>query len=116
MSRKIKFRAWCADEQEMCNNPFLGNVNTDADTSDLMQFTGKYDMNGTEIYEGDLLKFDDPTYKAEAHEKPYLVIFDEDTADFDAQNSMNFMNPAVWGHMEIVGNRHENPELMGYTK
>lgn len=80
------------------------------------QLTPKQDLNGDNIYEDDLLKFDDPNYRAEAHTKPYLVVFDEDTADFDSVNSMNFMSPVVWQHMEIVGNKHNNPELFEACK
>ena len=119
--RKIKFRAMTCTSGTFVHGYLVklngktfivnedGNYQVRSET--VGQLTPKQDLNGDWIYEDDLLKFDNPDYRAEAHEKPYLVIFDEDTSEFDSVNSMNFMSPIVWQHMEIVGNKHENPVL-----
>lgn len=63
--REIKFRAW-TDKGEMIynycqliGNRFLGEDMTNTNYGnvvDIMQFTGLYDCEGKEIYEGDILK------------------------------------------------------------
>ena len=128
MTREIKYRVW--DGKNFNHTPdfnlhFMTSGITAAlnnggmvfiDDDDLQQYTGKHDMNGDEIYEDDLLMFNDPDYQCEAHTKPYLVQFNEFHAEYEATNSMNFMNPLVWEHMEIVGNKHEKPELVEACK
>lgn len=72
--------------------------------SEPMQFTGLKDKNGKEIYEGDLLK------------RPgFLSIFEvkwqEESAAFLRQ-SMNWIYQSIDSGLEIIGNIHENPELL----
>lgn len=131
MNRGIKFRGICIDDEifkygYLVKNGircfiFSGELKTDGvchvwDRSEVFpetvgQLTPKQDLNGDDIYEDDYLKYNNHEYGDPAHDIPYLVLFDENTADFDSENSMNFMSPTVWDNMEIIGNKHQNPEL-----
>lgn len=70
MNRIIKFRAYDNQAKCMSNtfNPLLNEIPEIAgcpinySQSEFMQFTGLYDKYGVEIFEGDLISFeDDPT-------------------------------------------------------
>ncbi len=77
----------------------------------VMQYTGFKDNHGDEIYEGHILRYDNPEYKL-SHETPYVIKWNEEEARFECVNKTNFMLPSVWKDMEIVGNVFENPELV----
>jgi len=75
---------------------------------ELMQYTGLKDKNGTEIYEGDILK-----YMAIADgEQIDKVIFDRGTyvVDYseDYKQPVNEINHCA----EVIGNIYDNPELL----
>ena len=73
------------------------------------QFTGLFDKNGKEIYEGDILKGFDITLE---------VWYSEEKACFIAemkepQNDMvDILSGYDTARMEIVGNIYDNPELI----
>jgi len=79
-------------------------------------WTGKHDINGTKISDGDIMKFDDPEHNSHPHKEPYCVTWSDDEAGFECESSDNYMLACVWCKMEIIGNMRNNPELMGYTK
>lgn len=71
-------------------------------------WTGKHDINGTEIEDGDILEYPE-------HPKPYCVVWSDDLAGFECESPDNFMLATVWDKMKIIGNMRGNPELMGYA-
>lgn len=71
----------------------------------LQQYTGIKDINGNEIYEGDILKY--KTLKG--REKIITVWWDYEIAGFNFGNrNLAFIKNT----MEVIGNIYENPELL----
>ena len=136
MDRKIKFRAWDEDRNrwlncnEICEREFnptqdryaKGFVTFDLNNSFLLQgitleqFTGLLDKNGKEIYEGDIVRFYFSHFPRD-HETEML---DEVYFENGAFLLRNIEDPCytacplvLWArHCKIIGNIHENPELL----
>ena len=113
--REIKFRAWDSLKKRMVfdvQNTY-DNLSTGCDTRDyniacfgdlleskrwiVMQFTGLQDKNGKEIYEWDVVK----NYHGENLEVKIPDVYVDD-AEYGLHYTMG----------EIIGNIHENPELL----
>lgn len=136
MNREIKFRAW--------NGEYFHPLEDDGDyffrddgdglrlhgkwgeckNTILLQFTGLKDKNGKEIYEGDILKFDDGrTAKiiwfetgwyiaGRAHskiEKSYSKMNEPGEVSEWHQSASRYGNLR---HGEIIGNIYETPEIL----
>lgn len=107
MKREIKFRGWNIILNEMMNVhdvPYGYNDILNSDEFIPMQFTGLLDKNGKEIYESDILFADRKTNKIGK------VIFDGGCFCIDFGDDSNFI--ATKNGFEIIGNIHENPELL----
>ena len=79
----------------------------------LMQSTGLKDLNGVEIFEGDIVRFFDSlytvfydikegSYRLKPHDDRWVVDY---MSNFSSEESF-----------EVVGNIYENPELLEVTK
>jgi uncharacterized phage protein (TIGR01671 family) len=129
--REIKFRAWDKTLKYMIQWDKLEMHHFYDDDVILMQYTGLKDINGKEIYDGDIAKYityDDIYYSDKnnyefkinqvmwgetgdsdgwLHDKHYEWIIGEDSladvADSCYADKMYF---------EIIGNIYENPELL----
>jgi len=101
--RDIKFRAWDYDRNVMdffdlrsYDDSFHDNFGT------IEQFTGLEDKNGVEIYEDDVVRF--------SCGDKMKVIFNNGA--FEVSGSYNMLASHSWEDCEVIGNIHENPELL----
>lgn len=134
MSREIKFRLW----SKICkifietNNPnlefvinnngylysienFYGEIYVLPQMDiEVLQFTGLQDINGKEIYEGDILKYNFPYDGRLKHISP--VTYLETQASFGLKdiygNEIPLYRITANNYFEVVGNIYENPELL----
>lgn len=124
--RELKFRAWdkvnktmvykiSLDDEGRAVRPgyqwwSIGNTLLH---SPVMQYTGLKDCKDKEIYEGDALEW---IYELTGHPFEGVVEYHKDSASFyikgnSWQDNRGFNNVKK-EHLEIIGNVHENPELL----
>ncbi|HEM6592874.1 TPA: hypothetical protein U2E54_002150 [Streptococcus suis] len=80
----------------------------------LMQSTGLFDKNGKEIFEGDVVVVYDELneFESEVYEIVYSqdnlawIFYDNESHDF------YLISTCTWDVLEIIGNAHQNPELL----
>ena len=140
MNRLIKFRAWDKNKKVFIPTNTWAVCNIDTNPSalavmienwedynvgeymydyaqDINQFTGLYDKNNIEIYEGDIICF--------GSETKYCVVFSDACFYLFHQNGLKEIDgsPYRWGllnrafslnifQIEIIGNIYEHPQLL----
>lgn len=128
MSRELKFRAWDKENEEYRNGYdvllrydgsaisryALGALDTDMPVNAIIeQYTGLKDKNGKEIYEGDIVKI-------EAYSRFYQVVYRKWDCSFvfenDEYEDIVHIFKDFPDKYEVIGNIHENPELLGGKK
>jgi len=141
--RRIKFRAWGkgneiylynvqdaydtlsgsvkyddgedAEYDEDCFGSFLNNK-----WYDVEQFTGLKDVNGKEIYEGDIIEFFGANKKIKVKKEFGIIVYKADRygAGFNSiiQNKERGYGGINIAQDIVVGNVHENPELLEAEK
>lgn len=120
--RPIKFRVW-NKLYNMWDNTFHllqngnlwsnwgGSFKPDEDFW-VTQFTGLYDKNGKEIWEGDIVNVYNHAYDIS---ETFTISWEADWASYNFENkkSGGRMDVSVAQDSEIIGNIFENPELIG---
>lgn len=138
MNREIKFRIWDIENKEMLKVQELdfeptfhgGRIairpdqyNDYFDTEDmiLMQYTGLHDENGKEIYEGDIVLYQDweMAYEGGGNDSfinKGIVEYCEDNCCFNVTERQTVDLADVLykdnEDLEIIGNIYDNPELL----
>jgi len=128
--REIKFRAFVLGkmyevkglewtEDGLCLTTGGGFITLPDENAHLREYTGLKDKNGREIYEGDILRWNNGMPEIEIQNGTYIVVWDE--AEFNLERTQN-TKPTGWGtaynkyswkdYMEVIGNIYENPELL----
>lgn len=119
MSREIKFRIWDKANKEY---KILGATGLDARNGDVIdyynegnrlggpeeynieQYTGLKDKNGKEIYEGDIIE---STWNGDKAE----VVWNDVEGEWE--HYADFNTHSKYSGSVVIGNIHENPELLG---
>lgn len=123
--RELKFRTWNWLEDRYDEQP-CAFISTSGELTPsinriIEQYTGLKDRNGKEIYEGDIIEntLDVACNKS----KTYQVFYKTDFAKFEIAPidgkidiASGYFNFASMEHFEVIGNIHEDPELLEEEK
>ncbi|QEA49929.1 DNA-packaging protein [Latilactobacillus curvatus] len=125
--REIKFRAWDKLTQKYWNienwhfeDEYLDLIESGVSVADpnservwrkfneveLMQYTGLKDVNGVEIYEGDVVKFD-----------TNVQILESEVAYYHGMFTIKKYGEKIplFTALKVIGNKFENPKLLEVT-
>lgn len=128
--RDIRFRFWDTKEGkwlgkdssywkeltfEYCRNKLIASMRQGNIVAE--QYTGLKDKNGKEIYEGDIVREDIEVGDDDIDgEYRYQVVWDEETLCWSLSPNYGTIHKDLWEtnlSREVIGNIHENPELLG---
>ena len=105
-------------DKELCHYITIPHPESDGQPSDHImvhsetvgQFTGLTDKNGKRIFEGDIAKneYEDRNYQY------FKIFYNEKTLQWEVMNKYGMRGNLhnVIGNMEVIGNIHDNPELL----
>ena len=118
MTREIKARVW--DKLEGCwkyitmGRESLNPAYYDFDT--MGQYIRRKDKDDVEIYDGAIMEFRGKPYSGRKSRRIYTISWDDVDACWNCENEENWMAGSEYRYGRIIGNIHENPELLEETK
>lgn len=109
--RALKFRHWHKATNNYTYFRLSKGVSLNFNIEpELEQYTGLKAKNGKEIYEGDIVRYT-TEYYGKKREHLRVVEWEEwDSDDFGEPHNIGYRN--LSGYEEVIGNIHENPELL----
>ena len=127
--REIKIKAWSKRTKSFVDNynvtkcfvEKIDCVQFEADESVIvpMEYIGKKDKFGIEIYENFFVRFKKKEQNNNTDwvdvEKIELVTYDVDECEFVANRYYSDGDAVDWSEMEVVGNLFQNPELLSVS-
>ena len=108
--REIKFRAWDKKNNSFQDNDMALSILQDVAITEMEgyvveQFTGLPDINGKEVYDGDLFNFDGDIVRVEwCNDLAYYLAVFTDGSDL--------MLHAIAHRCAVIGNIHEHRNLL----
>jgi uncharacterized phage protein (TIGR01671 family) len=135
--KEHKFKAWFCDNEKFVewvelvedpkfpsyfNHPYINNENLEGERVYLLEYTGIKDRNGKEIYEGDILLYEEEAISVKLKEKGDFPAF-----DWQEKYLVEYLGNSfkIKGYLDssrrynttslkntIIGNAFENPELL----
>ncbi|WDT65138.1 YopX family protein [Companilactobacillus crustorum] len=114
----IKLRAWDKECKVMRDYDELKGLTLDAldtDNFEIEQLTGLKDVNGKDIYDGDIVK---SNYKYAQPKISQIIMADGNSyiAGEDLATGNEMLVSDHVEEIEVIGNVHENPELLEEEK
>ena len=104
---------WIADDYEDLSNLFMALNADDSMFSEPMQYTGLFDKNDNEIFEGDIVRI---SMRIGKHLTTSIgvVRFDKIEVCFKIRNDLggHYVTMFHASYFEVIGNIYENPELL----
>jgi hypothetical protein len=124
MSQQIKFRVW--DEYfKQWAEKYSSVINSSLNINEIFirqkyifqQFTGKKDVNGSEIYEGDILEYSEGVELGDFIKRKGVAVYDEISCAFGiASNAtsdpINYFWEGTVNGFKVVGNIFEGEKII----